>query len=166
MARTEHSPSNELLAAAKIHASNVLGIPEHCFFPRWRVDGTQLWLEASSGSRIMTVDFVQGEITFSSRTLSGRVDALPNAWRVEMMKFVDGSYATEELRERMDARYARHNAEREQHGFRKAMEMRAAEHAALADTVNDWSEQYEHGGWAHDGFDCSYDECRGEDEED
>jgi len=58
--RTIFSPANQLLDEAKTLCSEIH--PGTFSFPRWYTNGTSLWLESSSGSRLMTVDFAKGVV--------------------------------------------------------------------------------------------------------
>ncbi len=55
------SPANQLLDEAKALSAEVHAGTPHSF-PRWYRDGSSLWLESSSGSRLLTVNFVTRQI--------------------------------------------------------------------------------------------------------
>lgn len=56
------SPANQLTHEIKEMASSIYEIPYHCFFPRWYTNGSAIWLESSSGSNLMTVNFHSGKV--------------------------------------------------------------------------------------------------------
>lgn len=60
--RTHFSPANQLLDEIEDFCKTQI-FPNTHTFARWYNNGTALWLESSSGSRLMTVDFVKGVIT-------------------------------------------------------------------------------------------------------
>lgn len=63
------SPSRELTDAIKDYAAETLeGTPAWALFPRWYVDGSALFLEASSGSTLLTVNFSRGDLRWSQRS--------------------------------------------------------------------------------------------------
>lgn len=66
------SPANQLLHEVKEFGAEIhKGTPAWAQFPRWNIKGTSLWLESSSGSRLLIVNFSEGEIS------------VPD-WKVEM----------------------------------------------------------------------------------
>lgn len=54
------SPARQLLIEAEALCKEIY--PGTFSFPRWRTDGSALWLESSSGSHLMMVDFVMGQV--------------------------------------------------------------------------------------------------------
>lgn len=92
MARTEtqdvvapklhFSPANALLREAEALCAEIH--PRTFSFPRWYATGEALWLESSSGSHLLTINFASGKVV------------LPT-WKVER----DGIEATRPLPERL-----------------------------------------------------------------
>lgn len=58
--RTIFSPANQLKDEVKALCQEIH--PGAFSFSRWYTNGTSLWLESSSGSRLMTVDFTKGVV--------------------------------------------------------------------------------------------------------
>jgi len=58
------APANELTSTIKDFAAEIFdgAPPRWAMFPRWYRNGDALWLESSSGSRLLTVDFAAGVI--------------------------------------------------------------------------------------------------------
>lgn len=56
------SPCNLLLEEAREMCSDLHGIPSYASFPRWWNNGSLMWLESSSGSRLLTIDFMEEKV--------------------------------------------------------------------------------------------------------
>jgi len=102
----QHQPSYELLDEIQEFVSEHLGewpagfagnpqprrkTPAWALFPRWRTDGSAIYLESSSGSRIATADFQSSLVKFSER-LTGIVGGentvdMPQRWHDEWRVF-------------------------------------------------------------------------------
>lgn len=87
--RTMFSPGNQLLFEAKQMSAEIHGMKIWAGFPRWYSDGTAMWIESSSGSMLLFIDF----------TL--RTARVPD-WKVEM----DGTEKQRDLPKHWDTLYA------------------------------------------------------------
>jgi len=75
------SPANQLTHEVRELAAEIHGTPAWAHFPRWYRSGGSLWLESSSGSRTLTVDFDRGVIRLPEWTRSGeRERQIPDSW--------------------------------------------------------------------------------------
>lgn len=62
------SPCNLLMKEIKAYAAKMYDLPEWAFFPRWFTKGHAMWLESSSGSHLLTVNFDEEVVHFPSWT--------------------------------------------------------------------------------------------------
>lgn len=76
------SPANALLFYAKQLCAEIH--PGTFSFPRWRTDGTRLWLESSSRSTLLTIDFQNGQVRVPDwkceRDNAPAVFPIPDGW--------------------------------------------------------------------------------------
>lgn len=119
MKAVSYSPSRVLSDAVVELVHEYL--PTALLFLRWRTNGSAIYVEASSGSTLVVVDFVKSEIRFSERlTYRGQpcehgplVLPIPEGWAQEFIGFdAAGNYADDATRDRMRARYAAEDAAR------------------------------------------------------
>ena len=80
MITTHFAPGNQLLFEARELASEIHGTPAWAHFPRWYRNGESMWLESSSGSRTLTIDFTTGKVIVPEWKDGGREQDMPASW--------------------------------------------------------------------------------------
>ena len=81
VAKVRFSPANQLTHEIREYGARVHEhTPAWAQFPRWWSNGGALWLESSSGSRLLTVRFDTEEIIVPSWKAGGRTEPMPSHW--------------------------------------------------------------------------------------